>query len=404
MSRLRALTLAAAIATTYSNLAFSHSGGPESAPLVTTGLDVALSYSYRDKTYSDEDSEWQIPGALMGGEAFPVEDDAALDDALADYQYAFTPDAGIQITAEAHGGHGETEFNFRHYWYLQQWRLSAGTVRLEAGQMAAAFAPHSNWHASRDAYSEATLTGNIFWGRSLVDRGVRATYLNTNWTLGMELWSGHSWLADNGQAADVFARYQWSTGPVDYQIGAWLLAAEPEQRRDTRYFGGHSHGNVTVTSNDAAFSGDVQAAGLDLSASWRASAHSALTASISLSQLEQDGDVVESNRQAGLDSEYQSILAGLSWRYHRHELAGRVESINLDNTLSGAAAVLVGQNTSLDNPRGTDPERTTLSYRFHYNPHLTVRTEWVDETLGGSGAEVEQDRWVIGVVLRRVFR
>ena len=41
MSRLRALTLAAAIATTYSNLAFSHSGGPESAPLVTTLIDAS---------------------------------------------------------------------------------------------------------------------------------------------------------------------------------------------------------------------------------------------------------------------------------------------------------------------------------------------------------------------------
>ena len=73
----------------------------------------------------------------------------------------------------------------------------------------------------------------------------------------------------------------------------------------------------------------MQAAGLDASATWRASANSALTASISLSQLEQDGDVVESNRQAELDSEYQSILAGLSWRYRRHELAGRVESGSL---------------------------------------------------------------------------
>jgi hypothetical protein len=91
--------------------AFAHELEDSQKPLVTTGLSVALSYSYRNKNYNEKDSEWQVPGTLMGGEALPVEEDAALDDATADYQYAFSPNAGIQITAEAHGGHGETEFN-----------------------------------------------------------------------------------------------------------------------------------------------------------------------------------------------------------------------------------------------------------------------------------------------------
>lgn len=371
--------------------------GPKS--LIETGLTVAVSYSYRDKSYVDQDSEWQIPGTLMGGEALPVEDDAALDDATADYRYAFSPDNGFQISAEAHGGHGETEFDFSHYWYLHQWRLADTTLRVEAGKMFAAFAPHANWHASQDDYSEASLTGDIFWGRSLVDTGLRASVARGPWRAGIELWRGDSWLADNGHAVDIFAGYQNQFGAFTVDLSGWILQAEPERRRDTRYFGGHTHGNVVVTSNDATFSGDVWAAGLDAQIRYPTGQQSELRMDVSLATLEQEGDVVESQRRAGLDSEYQSWQLGLTWRIARHEFSARHENLSLDNTLSGPAAVLVGNNTSLDNPNGLDPQRSTLSYRFHYNANLTIRTEWVDEEVAGR----DQNRWQLGFVLRGIF-
>lgn len=380
--------------------AFSHELEDSQKPLVTTGLSVALSYSYRNKNYNDNDSEWQVPGTLMGGEALPVEEDAALDDATADYQYAFSPNAGFQITAEAHGGHGETEFKFAHYWYLQQWHIDDATVRLEAGQMAAAFSPQANWHASLDEYSEASLTSDILWGRSFVDRGIRSTYTRGNWLAGAEIWQGRSWLADNGKAGDVFLRYGDKLGDLSYTVGSWLFAAEADQRRDIRYFGGHSHGNVVVTSNDASFTGDVAAYGLDTVAELPLKTAGTVRLSASVTQLEQDGEVIESQRSAALESDYLAWIVGVNWRFQQHELAARHEVLNLDNTLTGPAAVLVGRNTSLDNPSGQDPERSTVSYRFHYNEHLTLRIEWVDETLG----ELEQERGVIGIVLRKIFQ
>lgn len=382
-----------------SQTAISHEISSDEAPLIETGLSVYLSYSYRDKTYADLDTDWQIPGALMGGEALPVEDDAALDDATADYRYAFSADNGIQLSAEAHGGHGETEFKFAHYWYMHQWRLDDKKLRLEVGKMFAAFSPHANWHASQDAYSEASLSGDIFWGRSIVDTGIRGSVQYDAWQYGAELWRGDSWLADNGHAGDVFARYSGQYRKAKFTIGGWLLGAKAEKRRDTRYFGGHSHGNVVVTGNDAYFSGDILAAGIDAQMEVATGQQGVLRIDLSLTQLENDGVVVESQRKAALDSKYQSAQLGAAWQRGRHEIAARYERVYLDNSLSGSAAILVGRGTSLDNPEGIDPERTTISYRFHYNPNLSLRSEWVDETV----ANISQQRWIAGFVLRGFF-
>lgn len=388
------------VALALSQAAFGHELNTDDTPLIETGLAVYLSYSYRDKNYVAPNSDWQISGALMGGEALPVEDDAALDDATADYRYAFSPDNGIQLSAEAHGGHGETEFKFAHYWYMHQWRFDDSKLRLEVGKMFAAFAPHANWHASQDAYSEASLSGYIFWGRSLVDTGIRGSVQSGAWHYGAELWRGDSWLADNGHAGDVFVRYSGKYRSLKFTLGGWLLSAEAEKRRDTRYFGGHSHGNVVVSSNDAYFSGDILAGGLDTQLDIAIGHHDTLQLDLSIAQLENDGVVVDSQRQASLNSEYQSTQLGVTWRRGRHELSSRYESLLLDNSLSGSAAILVGRATSLDNPEGIDPERTTVSYRFHYNSNLTLRTEWVDEAFGN----IDQQRWVAGFVLRGVFQ
>ncbi len=380
--------------------ASAHEMEEANIPLVETGLDVYLSYSYRNKSYAEQDSEWQIPGALMGGEAFPVDEDAGLDNAVVDYQYAFSPDNGVQLTGEAHSGHGETSFSFAHYWYKHQWRTANSTVwRIEAGRMAAAFSPLGNYHASRDPFSEATLAGDIFFGRSFVDNGLRGSVLLSNWTFGAELWNGKSWLAQKGQAADVFAFYRGNHGMLDYSIGAWAMYAESEERRDIRYFGGHTHGNVVVSSNDLKFTGDNQVYGIDAALFWRTGEQSKLGVTLSLSEFLQDGDIVESQRMAELESDHQAWILGAQWQLAKHELVARYESLQLDNTLRGSAAVVIGRDTSLDNPEGLEPERTTLTYRYHYSPALTLRLEWIDESISDS----DQQRWVAGFVLRGMF-
>jgi hypothetical protein len=384
----------------FSQTAFSHAVNFNDVALIETELTVSLSYSYRNKNYVAPNVDWQIPGTLMGGEALPVDDDAALDDATADYRYALSRNNGFQISAEAHGGHGETEFKFSHYWYMHQWRTDNSTLRLEAGKMFAAFTPHANWHASQDAYSETSLTGDIFWGRSLVNKGIRASVQRGPWSYGVELWRGDSWLTNDGQAGDIFGRYDGQYHNLKYRFGVWLLSAEAEERRDTRYFGGHSHGNVVVTSNDASFTGDILAGGIDSQLVISIAELNTLSLALSLTQLENDGLVQESQRQATLQSQYQSTQLELTWQRGRHELSSRYESLTLDNSLAGAAAILIGRNTSLDNPDGVDPERTTFSYRFHYNSNLTLRTEWIDESFGN----IDQQRWVAGFVLQGIFK
>ncbi|GAA4094039.1 hypothetical protein [Zhongshania borealis] len=383
----------------FSHTAFSHTVNFNDEALIETELAVSLSYSYRNKTYVAPTADWQIPGTLMGGEALPVDDDAALDDATADYRYALSRNNGFQLSAEAHGGHGETEFKFSHYWYMHQWRTDNSTLRLEAGKMFAAFTPHANWHASQDAYSEASLTGDILWGRSLVDKGIRASEQRGAWSYGVELWQGDSWLANNGHAGDLFARYDGQYHNLKYQLGAWLLSAEANERRDTRYFGGHSHGNVVVTSNDASFTGDILAGGIDGELEISIAHHNTLRLGLSLTQLEYDGLVQESQREASINSQYQSTQLEATWQNGRHQLSSRYENLTLDNTMTGAAAILVGRNTSLDNPDGIDPKRTTLSYRFQYSSNLTLRTEWIDESFGN----IDQQRWLVGFVLHGIF-
>jgi hypothetical protein len=370
-------------------------------PLMKTGLATAISYSYRDKSYADLGSEWQVPGALMGGESLPVDPYASIDDVVIDYRHALSNNSGFHITAEAHGSNGELQFEFDHYAYKHQWHLEKqSTLRIEAGRLAAKFSPLASFHASKNGYSEATITADIFWGRSLVDNGFRASWLSPYWTLGLEAWNGQNWLTDGGSGADVFARYARAHGRSKYSAGVWGLYANSESRRDTRYFGGHSHGGVMVTSNNAAFSGENIVYGADASFAGGLRSASTLRVEAAVSQFTQDGEVQESDRQAELESDYLSAILSGAWRFRKHEIAARYELLELKNTLSGSAAVLVGTNTSIDNPSGESPSRATLAYRYFHNKHLTLRLEVVDEEVSGR----DQTRWVAGLVLRGMFQ
>lgn len=370
-------------------------------PLMVTGLANAISYSYRDKSYADLGSEWQIPGALMGGEALPVDPYASIDDVVMDYRHALSNDSGFHITAEAHGSNGELEFEIDHYAYKQQWQfVPQSTLRFEAGRLAARFSPLASFHASKNGYAEATITADIFWGRSLVDNGVRLSWLRPTWTVGLEAWNGQGWITEGGSGADIFARYQQTHGRKKYTAGLWGLYTQSKSRRDTRYFGSHSHAGVEVTSNDVAFSGENIIYGADASFAYTLSAASALSMAVAVSQFTQDGDLEESDRQAALDSDYLSAIVSGAWRMRQHEIAARYEFLELKNTLSGSAAVLVGSNTSLDNPSGESPRRATLAYRYAHNKHLTLRLEVVDEDVSGR----DQTRWLVGFVLRGLFQ
>lgn len=357
-----------------------------------TTIDASVYVSAQNKGPAD-DELWQIPGILMGGTAYGSEQGLTLNDATIAATYA--NQAGIFAVFEAgsHAHESELEADIEQALAGYHWTHTSGHIKLEGGQMKAAFSKANQQHPKDRAFTEQALPYQAFLGDHYADLGARAQFMFFHGaeglsTFGLEVWEGDSFpgskTADDfpeSAAYDVFANYQHTQGAWQSTLGAWYLRAEAEERRDDRTHSGHAHGGAittTSTTNNTRFTGRTELLGLNAGLLWQANPLLSYGLSTEFIAQSAEGLLRDEVRQASLATEqYGGVLQG-EVNYLSHQLAVRYSHIYTDNELTGPAASILGSSAGLTH--GThDPARTSLAYSYGFLEHFKVRTEFVHD-------------------------
>ena len=348
---------------------------------VGTTVSAAISATWRDDGVILTDGAWQIPGVLMGGEAYPVEENAAVDEASLTLQHRAASGIHGLLQISSHDNGSEAEV---HHAYAGYDLALAGTrLNLEGGRMAAAMTPSNGEHASARLFSETPLVLDAFLGRQLNDEGLRAQWRWHGFELGAESWRGSAFPATSGEdggSHDVYLHHKGHVGTVQWYTGIWWLQADALNRQDTRYSSGHTHGTTTtVTVPEAWFDGRTRISGAFLRLDAALSTNLHWLTQIEGLQLEAEGDLRDSTREVELNSEHNGGWIQTSLRWQAHEAGVRWERLALDNELTGAAASVLATEAGVYTEH--DPTRTTALYSWHASPSFRVRVEWTrDET------------------------
>ncbi|MEJ2741617.1 MAG: hypothetical protein P8176_03825 [Gammaproteobacteria bacterium] len=357
-------------------------------------VSAALSATWRnDGAELQESGVWQIPGALMGGEAYPVEKGTSLDDANLTIQH--NSENGIygllQISSHDNGNEAEIHHAYAGYTFF----IGDSRLNLEGGRSAAEMTPSNAEHASNRLFSESPLALDVLLGRQLNDEGLRARWQWQDWILGAESWRGSAFPAtpgDNGGSFNVFLHHQEQWGRSRWRTGIWWLQADADERLDSRYLSGHTHGSATVTAPEVSFSGRSELVGAFLRLDHTLTSDRQWQLQAEWIQADVDGSLQDSTHQADHIGTHRGAWVQTALRQHQHELGVRWEHLALDNTLIGAGAPSLASIANLYNDR--EPTRTTFLYAWHATDTFLIRCEWTRD----NSQEDSTDRFAVGLV------
>lgn len=360
-------------------LAFGHAGEihTRAAEPAVAGLsvDAGISTTYRTGTVVPEAGVWQIPGILMGADAYGADEAFNLDGANIHLKWHGVQRAHASIDIGSHHD-GEVELEEA----LAGYRLAdRGRVVLEAGRMKARFSPENRSHAYARPFSENNLVYDAFYGAHYLDDGarVRMTPL-AGLELGLEAWRGGHYPATDGtggMAQDAYAHWYGGAGPWTLGVGAWVMLADASERPDDRLVGGHSHTISADQNTDLTFSGNQDSAGARLSLLWQGPATWSLGLTGEVITVDAEGELRDTLRQARLDGDYLGWWLQPELRWQQHALAVRYAQLVLDNHLSGAGGPVLAEDAGLLQ-NGTDPDWLGVSYRYQLQDGFGVRAEW----------------------------
>lgn len=347
-------------------------------PQVGTQASAALSATWRNEGAVLTNGRWQIPGVLMGGEAYPVEESVTLDEARINLSHRNEKGAYGLLQVASHDNNVNAELHHA----LMGYEFSSDFLPLtvEAGRMAGQFTPANGVHATDRLYSESDLALDAFFGRQWNDSGLRITARPLGFILGLEHWRGDAFPAtrgDNNDSYDLFLHHRIQHHAVDWHSGLWFLSADALQRVDQRYgVGAHNHGNSQATTAVPFwFSGQTQAEGAFVNLNWALVDARVLHIGGEWMRIEPEGVLADTTRSAPMNSRYDSARLQVSLESGPHEVGLRWEQLMLDNTLAGPAAEVLSVLAGLNND-GLEPTRGTFIYRWQVDNTLALRTEW----------------------------
>ncbi|WP_020408299.1 hypothetical protein [Hahella ganghwensis] len=376
------VTILASLSTTalaHSDVPFGSSSDSSSSLdnlLSYTRISAGLSATYREDTIA-ENSVWQIPGVLMGGDAHAPEKSFSLDDAslMFDWKHPDGVFAGLEFSK-----HGDHDLEMEEAYAGLDFELT-DTLNLEftGGSLKAAFSPENTTHAYQRPFSENDLLYDAFYGGHYADEGVRFELSSGSLTLGTEIWRGDQFPATAGTGGEAQDIYLYWLGQADthwWRIGGWIFNSRGDARTDDRLSRDHQHG--TTDSEDAAniyFDGAQQAAGFHLTFGqmlengwqWRISGE--------VHHVRVDGNLTDDTRAASLEGRYYGYWIQPELEAGKHLLAVRYALLNLDNHLIGAAGESLASDSGLTD-MDEDPTWLGMSYRYRLRESLAIRLEW----------------------------
>ncbi|OZG72438.1 hypothetical protein BTA51_15020 [Hahella sp. CCB-MM4] len=357
----------------------SHSHTGLDSVLSQTRISAGLSTSYRSDTVA-ENSVWQIPGVLMGGDAHAPEKDFTLDDAslMLDWKDPDGVFAGLEFSK-----HGDHDLELEEAYAGMDFEVTDHlSMEITAGSMKGAFSPENGTHAYQRPFSDNNLLFDAFYGGHYVDEGARLAMSSGNLTLGTELWRGDQFPATSGtggEAQDIYLYWLGQSDTIWWRLGGWIFHSRAENRKDDRLSDDHQHGTTTDTSVAAGieFDGSQNAAGIHVTLGWILQDDWQLRLSGEVHQVKVDGNLTDSTRLATLEGRYNGYWIQPELEFQQHQIALRYATLNLDNHLIGAAGKSLANDAGLTD-MGQNPEWLGLSYRYRLHENLALRLEWIE--------------------------
>lgn len=358
-----------------------------------TTVDGSIYLSAQNQGTSDN-TLWQIPGVLMGGEAKGSESGFAINDANLGITWANQAGAFVLFSGSAHGHGSDIETTVEEAFGGYHWTHTRGHIKLEAGKMKGAFSLENPLHPSGREFTEASLPYQAFLGEHFSDIGARAQFMNWHGesglsTYGAELWRGASFPANQSTDTpswDVFARYQHTKGRLQLTGGGWYFRSDAENRQDDRNGDGHVHGALSPSS-DIRFTGETELVGIEGSALWQQTPVLAYTIKGELIFHHSDGTLRDTSRLANAELKQQGASLLIGCRYLSHQLALQYSTLKTDNTLMGAGSTILGDNAGL-NANHHRPERLSLAYQYSWSNGIAMRAELVDDDSSREALEI----------------
>ncbi len=374
------------------------------------GINASAAFTYRSDNAIDDGESWQIPGIMLGGEAFPAEQGARLDDSQLNGVFHVSDDYFAEAKISAHQHDSETEFELESLYFSAQLPannlaslLSQPRWSFAIGKMTSLATATASHHASTSLYSEAPLLADVFFGRHFTDIGGRAELIWDTHRWGLEAWDGDSFPATSGAGgASTYMHFNQEVGEVQLRTGGWMMMGKAEQRRNGRYESDHHLDSGTTEQPDLSFSGDTlmtgafAEVGIDVSGLL-------LTAAVEWIRADIEGELQDPVSSAQLDSQVEGtrLLFGVAWQQHR--LSAQYERLSSDNDFRDTSLTFV-QQAGLYND-GFEPEKLSLAWLWSFHEDFALRAEWVaDDSLpatAGSNETTSHNRWVIGLVWQR---
>lgn len=373
--------------------ALAHSA---TVPDTGTHASAALSSTWRNNGVVLTNGRWQVPGLLMGGEAYPVEQAVSLDEARFNISHRNESGAFGLLQIASHDNNVNAELHHALLGY--EFSELPFDLSLEAGRMAAQFTPANASHAADRLFSESDLALDAFFGRQWNDAGVRVMATQWQLTLGLEAWRGAAFPAtrgDNNSSYDLFLYHRARFESFDWHSGLWFLSADAMKREDQRYsVGAHNHGSSQTSAAPLFwFSGQTQAEGAFVNLNWTLQEARLLHLGAEWMRVEPEGVLADATRNSAMNSRYDSARLQASLSSGAHEVGLRWEQVMLDNTLSGPAAETLSMLAGLNND-GFEPTRSTLIYRWQADKTLALRAEWSFDKINSE----EKDRVALGAI------
>ena len=367
--------------------------------------------TWRSASPVDQYEFWQIPGTFMGGDAWPVSQGVSLDEVSVMAAKRLDENTFVKLGVSTHdGSDGHQSVGIEHASIGFVCCDVKGPWVVEVGRMSAAFSPELLAHRSTSKFTEPSLIADVFFGRHFHDQGIRIWLHETaGWSAGAEIWQGKAFPATDGTdggAWDAFARYSFSVGSVDANIGAWHYRAQASSRADHRYGGGHQHtpvaapGEQAVQFPDVRYTGDLDLTGVHAGASVGVGASARVGIKGAWAQLNMEGILHDSgSREADVTADQYAVWVQPYLTLNKHTIALRAERFVADNTLTGAAAETLGEGAGALSEEGHTPERFTAAWLYQWRPQVQFRTEYISDQTFADG----QNRYAVGVVWQGSF-
>ena len=345
--------------------------------------DISLILDGRYVSY-DNDSDYELPGFMLGGEAGLGEkgfqlghNELVIAANIDDMFYG-------KMTTVLADHEGETEVELEEAW-IETLGLGGGAT-IKAGRFFSGIGYLNDQHPHSWDFADAPLVYRGLFGDAIRDDGVQLSWVAPTelfFKLGAELTRGAQFpaggAADDGKGASaIFAKIGGDVGAShSWQLGLSHWQAEVEGRTS----GGHVHGGGAAEI--PTFTGDSAVNGVDFVWKWAPNGNSTernFKLQAEYFVREEEGDVVLAGSDPLESTSYDGKQSG--WYTHavyqfmpRWRVGLRYDQLDSDN--EGSDEAVLGE-AGLDN-EGHTPKRSTIMVDYSRSEYSRIRLQYAKD-------------------------